>query len=283
MSRQQQWIGVAAFVGVLALPATVAVQSDSNGRGPAGKEWPTVGGDWGNSRYSTLTQLTSENVAKLGGVWVSEKFDPAASSRAMPVIKDGMMFITAPPSIYALNAKTGAAVWRFQGGGRGRGAVRSDLGAPAREGVALGEGLVFVGLSDARLIALNEKTGELVWNQYIGDNPRDKGQVASGAPLYAGGLVSIGLSADNGWRGQIVALNPKTGKEAWRFFAVPGDGDEGHDTWPQNGVVWKRGGGAVWLAGTADPDLGTIYYVTGNGVPQHGGEGRAGDNLYLCS
>ena len=111
---------------------------------------------------------------------------------------------------------------------------------------------MFVGMSDARVIALNEKTGELVWNQYVGDNPRDKGQVASGAPLYAGGLVSIGLSADNGWRGQIVALDPKTGKEAWRFFAVPGAGEKGHDTWPPTDT-WKRGGGAVWLVGTADP------------------------------
>jgi alcohol dehydrogenase (cytochrome c) len=284
MSGHRRAIGIAALLCVVAAPVTVLVQSDSGARGPAGRDWPTVGGDWANTRYSALNQITTQNVARLGAVWTSQKFDSSASSRAMPVVKDGMMFVTVPPAIYALNAKTGTMVWRFQGGGgRGRGAVATGLGSPAREGVAVGEGLVFVGLSDARLIALNEKTGELVWNQYIGDNPRDKGQVASGAPLYAGGLVTIGLSADNGWRGQIVALNPKTGKEAWRFFAIPGDGDEGHDTWPQNGFTWKRGGGAVWLAGTADPDLGTLYYVTGNGVPQLGGEGRAGDNLYLCS
>src|SRR5437870_4494807 len=152
-----------------------------------------------------------------------------------------------------------------------------------REGVAVGDGLVFVGLSDARMIALNEKTGELVWNRYIGDNPRDKGQVASGAPLYAGGLVSIGLSADNGWRGQVVALDPKTGKEAWRFHVITGPGEKGHETWPSSSEGWRRGGGAVWLVGAADPELGAVYYATGNGVPQLGGEGRPGDNLYLCS
>jgi quinohemoprotein ethanol dehydrogenase len=281
--NRQHWIGVAALAGVLAMPVTVAVQSDGNGRAPAAREWPTVGGDWGNTRYSMLGQITAQNVTRLGGAWMSQKLDQAASSRAMPVVKDGMIFVTAPPAVYALNARTGTTIWRFQaGGGRGQAAAPNGLGSPAREGVAVGEGLVFVGLSDARIIALNEKTGELVWNQYVGDNPRDKGQVASGAPLYAGGLVSIGLSADNGWRGQVVALDPKTGKEAWRFFTVPGTGEKGHDTWPQT-ETWKRGGGAVWLAGTADPDLGTLYYVTGNGVPQLGGEGRAGNNLYLCS
>jgi alcohol dehydrogenase (cytochrome c) len=157
------------------------------------------------------------------------------------------------------------------------------MGSPAREGVAVAEGLVFVGLSDARLIALHEKTGELAWNQYIGDTPRDKGQVASGAPLYADGLVSIGLSADNGWRGRIVALDAKTGKQAWQFSSVAMPGDKAHDTWPANSTSWKYGGGAVWLAGAVDPDLDTLYYVTGNGVPQLAGEGRPGDNLYLCS
>jgi alcohol dehydrogenase (cytochrome c) len=283
MSSHYRWIGVAVLAVLMASPVGVQVQSRVNGAAPAMKGWPTVGGEWGNARYSTLGQITAQNVTRLGGAWMSQKFDQAAASRAMPVVKDGLIFFTVPPAVYALNAKTGATVWRFQaGGGRGQGAVPTGMGAPAREGVAVGDGLVFVGLSDARVIALNEKTGALVWNQYVGDNPRDKGQVASGAPLYAGGLVSIGLSADNGWRGQVVALDPKTGKEAWRFFVVPGTGEKGHDTWPQTDT-WKRGGGAVWLVGTADPDLGTVYYVTGNGVPQLGGEGRAGDNLYLCS
>jgi alcohol dehydrogenase (cytochrome c) len=273
---------VAALAAVLAVPVAVAVQS-GNTSAPAAQEWPTVTGP-GHMRYSPLSQITTQNVGRLGGAWTSEKLEAAATSRAMPVVKDGMMFFTAPPYVYALDAKTGKTIWRYgtrpaPSGGRGGAAPAS---APAREGVAVAEGLVFVGKSDARVIALREKTGELVWNQYLGDNPRDKGQVASGAPLYAAGLVSIGLSADNGWRGQIVALDPKTGKEAWRFFAVPGPGEKEHDTWPATGT-WRRGGGAVWLAGADDPETGSIYYVTGNGVPQLGGEDRAGNNLYLCS
>jgi len=277
MSGHYRWIVVAALAGVLARPAPVAMQPGDNRRLPAHKEWPTVAGDWGNTRHSTLSQINTQTIAKLGGAWMSQKFEPAAAARTMPVVRDGLMFLTVPPSVYALNAKTGATVWRFQGGGQ------TGMGNPAREGVAVGEGLLFVGLSDARVIALSEKTGALVWNQYVGDKARDKGQVASGAPLYAGGLVSIGLSADNGWRGQIVALDAKTGREAWRWFAIPAPGEPGSETWPNNSPIWQRGGGAVWLVGAADPDLGMVYYVTGNGVPQLAGEGRPGDNLYLVS
>ena len=113
---------------IVAMPVAVSVQSGSNGGAVGTKEWPTVGGEWGNSRHSELTQITTDNVAKLGGAWMSQKFDQAASSRAMVVEKDGLLFVTAPPSVYALNAKTGATVWRFQGA--------ADAGRPRRRGLA---------------------------------------------------------------------------------------------------------------------------------------------------
>ena len=156
------------------------------------------------------------------------------------------------------------------------------MGTPDREGVALGDGLVFFGTSDARVVALREDTGELVWNEYVGEDARDKGQGISGAPVYAGGIVSVGLSADNGWRGQVVGLDGKTGKEVWRWFAVPAPGEPGSETWPKT-AQWKFGGGALWLAGVADEEAGLVYYVTGNGVPQLSGENREGDNLYICA
>src|SRR5262249_8510285 len=89
--------------------------------------------------------------------------------------------------------------------------------------------------------------------------------------------------ADNGWRGQVVALDPKTGSEAWRFHVIPAPGEKGHDTWPQNSQVWQRGGGAVWLVGAAGPGQNTRYYATRNRGPPVAGEVRPGDNLYLCS
>ena len=124
--------------------------------------------------------------------------------------------------------------------------------------------------------------GGYLTNVVSGNKSREPTGGASGAPLYVNGLVSIGLSADNGFRGQVVAVDAKTGREAWRFFVVPAPGEPGSETWPKNNA-WKRGGGAVWLVGASDPDLGLVFYATGNGVPQYGGEGRPGDNLYLCS
>jgi glucose dehydrogenase len=151
-------------------PADVNVQSGDDARRPAGREWPAVSGDFGNTRHSTLRQVSTENVAKLGGAWNSGKFESGSGgTRTMPVVHDGLMFLTASPSVYALDARTGARVWRFQAG------AQAGMGGPAREGVAVGDGLVFVGLSDARVIALREKTGELVWNKYVGDKARDKG------------------------------------------------------------------------------------------------------------
>src|SRR5262245_60920806 len=259
MNAHHRVLMLATLAVALAIRVVAAMQS--GGAGSTSNEWPAVGGDGGNTRYSTLAQLTTSNVTKLGAAWTT-RLDNAVSSRAMTVVKDGMIFVTASPSVYAFDVKTGARMWRFQTSG-GRGQAPTGMGAPGREGVAVAEGMVFAGLSDARVIALNEKTGQLVWNKYFGDNPRDKGQVASGAPMYAGGLISIGLSADNGWRGQVVAFDPKTGNEAWRFHVIPAPGEKGHETWPQNSTTWERGGGAVWLVGASEPDQNTIYYVTG--------------------
>ena len=131
-------LGIGAAVVVLALPVTVAVQSDAGGRAVAGREWPAVGGDAGNARYSTLTQITPGNVGRLGGAWTSPKFEPAGSARAMTVVKDGMIFVSLPPSVYAFNAKTGATAWRFQaGGGRGQAAAQTGLGSPAESDVLM--------------------------------------------------------------------------------------------------------------------------------------------------
>ena len=238
----------------------------------AAGQWSTVGGDSGNTRYSSLAQINSQNVAKLGAAWVSEKVG-VTSSRAMPVVDSGLLFLTAPPYVYAVNISTGKIAWRY---------TASPGGAPAREGVTVGEGLVYVGLYDGNLIALREETGELVWKTYLGDAVHEPSAGASGAPLYADGLVSIGLNADYGYRGRIVAVDAKTGREVWRFLVVPAPGEPGSETWPKNDA-WKHGGGAVWLVGASDPDLGVVYYVTGNAVPQYAGENRPGANLYTDS
>lgn len=241
--------------------------------------WTTVGGDSGNTRYSSLSQISAQNVTKLGGAWVSEKITPPPSSRAVPVIDNGLIIFTAPPFIYAVNLSNGQVAWKYRAA-PGEGGLFGPPGSPAREGVAVGEGLVFAGLSDSNLIALREDTGEVVWKVSLAAPSGEPTGAPSGAPLYADGLVSIGTNADYGYRGQIVAFDAKTGHEAWRFYVVPSPGEPGFNTWPKNNNAWKHGGGAVWLVGASDPEMGVVFYATGNAVPQYGGENRPGDNLY---
>lgn len=276
------------IAGAIAVTATALVRTQSGGLSPAAKEWAAVSGDLGNTRYTTLTQINRDTLGKLKGAWQSARFDDGGGGRAMPVVKDGMLFMTGGSYVYAYDAKTGATIWKHQTGASPPSPgltdfTRPEQGLPAREGVAVGDGMVFVGLSNAHVIALEEKTGKQIWDVYGGIDPPRPGQGVSGAPVYAGGLVFVGTSADPGFRGKVVAVDGKTGRKVWEWFAVPNPGDPGHDTWPKNNDSYKIGGGALWLVGAADPELGLVYFGTGNGVPQYAGDERAGDNLYLCS
>jgi alcohol dehydrogenase (cytochrome c) len=288
MTQHHRHALVACLAAVLAAGSPHVLRSADSDARLASKEWSTVSGDLGNTRYSTLTEINRDTVNRLAGAWISPKFDAVGAGRAMPVVKDGLLFITAGSSIYAFDAKTGTTTWKHQTDTPPESAAlaeynRAGRGLPNREGVAVGEGLVFTGLTNSRVIALKEKTGEVAWDVYVGIEPARAGQGVSGAPVYANGLVFVGTAGDTGFRGKVVALEAQTGKKAWEWFAVAGPGDRGHDTWPKNSDSWKTGGGAVWLVGAADLDLGLVFFGTGNGVPQYAGDTRAGDNLYLCS
>lgn len=287
---------VAILAGILLLPAFAAVQSDQDGRQPPARDWTLFGGDWTNSRYSALSQINTQNVKTLSGAWMM-KFEANASSRSTPLVKDGVMFVSAGSRLYALNAKTGTPVWtwrpsdaapaRLEAAGIGD-LLNAGFGIPNPPGPALGEGLVFVGLMDGHVAAVRQKTGELVWTSMIGYTPARTGQAVSGSPTYANGVVFAGLAnGDWAFSGKVVALDAKTGKQLWSFSTIPGPGELGHDTWPTKdpkyGDVWKQGGGGVWHSGTVDPDLGLVFFVTGNAVPMFGGEARKGDNLFTGS
>jgi len=136
----------------------------------------------------------------------------------MPVVRNGLLFITIGSSIYAYDAKTGAKAWQHQTDTPPETAAlseynRSGRGLPNREGVAVGEGLVFAGLTNARVIALKEKTGEVAWDVYVGIEPARAGQGVSGAPVYANGLVFVGTAGDTGFRGKVIALDAQNGAD----------------------------------------------------------------------
>jgi len=261
---------LAATIGAMSASA-----AEKNWTGPAGKDWPANGGGWSNTRFSTLDQINAGNVKTLGAAWMADLNGEVA--KGSPVVQDGMMFVAAGGGhLYALDVATGKTVWSLQPKGPGI--------DPRNRGLAVGDGKVFVGQSDGSVIAVDAKKGEQLWSTYIGDGPARFGMFVSAAPAYVNGLVIVGLaSGDAGIRGRVVALDSKTGKQVWLFNTIPGPGEPGHETWPQDSDSWKNGGAGVWMVPAVDPDLGLVYFGTSNAAPQYGGEVRAGDNLFTAT
>ena len=268
--------GALALTTALVLAAPAFAQSTDGWTRPAGKDWPTHSGDWSNTRHTALKQINLQNVKQLGAAWVQDF--ASETSRSTPIVSGGKMFVTAGTHVYALDPKTGAKLWT---------AEPSAPPSGMYKGVAVGEGLVYVGLSNARIAAFSQADGKFQWEAVVGDNPPLKGQAVPAGPVYVDGLIISGLAnGDYGLNGRILAFDAKTGKQKWRFNVIPGPGEKGHETWPTEGQyakVWERGGGGVWTMGAADPKLGLVYFGIGNPIPQWGGEERAGDNLYSGS
>jgi quinohemoprotein ethanol dehydrogenase len=272
-----------------AFPQWTSASSPTKDVGNFGaNDWPSVGGGLNNSRYSSLTQISTKNVKHLGTAWIHH-FDANQTSRVTPIVKDGVMFVTAQRAVYALNAKTGEMIWRYISPVRTSDPDPStrdgaSTAAPNFRGVSVGQDLVFVGLQDGHVIALNRRTGTLVWIHQTGVTEPKQGQSASAAPTYADGVVFSGLSnGDANLRGRVTAIEAATGKRLWQLFTVPAPGESGHETWPADSDVWRLGGGGVWTNVAVDRELGLAYVTTGNAVPAFAGELRPGDNLYTCS
>jgi alcohol dehydrogenase (cytochrome c) len=148
--------------------------------------------------------------------------------------------------------------------------------------VGLGDGRIYVGQLDGKLVALDQRTGETLWATQA-ERWQD-GFSITAAPLYYDGLVVTGFSgAEYGIRGRVKAFDAKTGELVWTFYTIPGPGHVGHDTWPDDNDVWTRGGASVWQTPAVDPELGLIYFSTGNPGPDFNGAVRAGDNLFSSS
>ena len=238
---------------------------------PAG--WPAVNGAE-NQRYSPLKQIDTKTVAKLGAAQIIDGLAPSTAPRSVPVVDGDLMLVPSVRYIYGVDLASGKVAWK------------ADAGAgPSRGGLAVGGGMVFIGVggNEPSLVAIDEKTGAVLWKSALAPSSGEPTGQASGAPLYSNGVVSIGTNADYGYRGQIVAFDAKTGKEAWRWYATPQPGQPGSETWPKDNNAWLHGGGAIWLDGAYDPKLDADIYVTGNAVPQYGGEYRPGDNLFTDS
>ena len=202
---------------------------------------------------------------------------PYTGLEATPVVSGGVMYISGPNQVYAVDARSGQEIWRYSRPRSNAPDVAGDALKGANRGVALLGDRVFVTTDDAHLLSLDRLTGALRWDVYMPEEPQHYGSTA--APLVAGDLVISGIAgADQGIRGFVVAYHAMTGQLAWRHWTVPREGEPGSDTWRGKAVVF--GGGSTWLTGSYDAGTGTLYWPTGNPYPDSDGSERVGDNLY---
>ena len=247
--------------------------------------WPTNGGNVLNQRYSPLQQITRDNVADLKGVWRARLggsgVGPQYSGEAQPIVYDGVVYIiTGADDVFAISVETGETLWTYKAGLDP--SITTVCCGWTSRGLGLGEGKIFVGQLDGRLIALHQRTGDIVWETQA--ERWEEGFSITGAPLYYDGLVITGFAgAEFGIQGRVKAYDADDGSHVWTFFTVPNPGEVGHDTWPQDNEVWKHGGASVWQTPAVDPELGLIYFSTGNPGPDFNGAVRAGDNLFSVS
>jgi quinohemoprotein ethanol dehydrogenase len=277
---------VAMLVLQMVAPAGAAdPEIDRLLRSPVGKDWVTNGGNLTNQRYSTLKQIDTSNVKQLKGAWMtrlkSSGLGGKYSFEASPLVKDGIMYvITGNDDVFALNAKTGEILWEYWSGIDQK--ISTICCGWVNRGLAMGEGMLFFGQLDANVVALDMKTGKVRWKKPI--EKWENGYTITSAPLYYDGMVYSGIAGGEfGVRGRLTALDAKTGEILWRWYTLPGPGEIGSDTWPAGTDHAMRGGATIWNTPALDPDLGLVYFATGNCGPDYDGSMREGDNLFCAS
>ncbi|HET7923799.1 MAG TPA: PQQ-binding-like beta-propeller repeat protein, partial [Rhodanobacteraceae bacterium] len=252
---------------------------------PPTDSWPTNGGNLYNQRYSPLNQIDTSNVARLKGVWRTRLRGsgaaPQYSGEGQPIVDDGVAYLsTGANDVFALSIDSGEILWQYTAN------LPAELPSVCcgwnNRGVAIDENNVFMGRLDGKLVALDRKSGAPVWTIQA-ESPKENFSITP-APVYYDGLVITGFAgADRGTRGRVKAYDARDGRLVWTFYTIPGPGEPGHETWPQDNDAWKYGGAAVWQTPAVDPELGLIYFSTGNAGPDYNGTVRAGDNLYSVS
>ncbi|MGC2763946.1 MAG: PQQ-dependent dehydrogenase, methanol/ethanol family [Candidatus Acidiferrum sp.] len=244
---------------------------------PVGKDWPSYNGDYTGRRYSSLNQINVNDVGQLRAHWVFHAPN-SDSLEVTPVVVDGLMFVTSANDAYALDSQTGKVVWRYsrpvtEG-------LIDDASQHHNRGVGVWHSRIYMETDNAHLLCLDARSGHLLWDVAYTDGSKNWG--ATSAPLVVKDKVLVGTSGgDDGVRGFVAAYDAETGEQAWRFWTIPGPGEEGSASWP--GDLYLHGCGTTWMPGTFDPELNTIYWGTSNPCPDFDGDVRPGDDLYTDS
>ncbi len=281
-------LALTLIVALETLPLAIAAETRMDDT-----SWPSYGGDYSEQRFSPLSEISDENVGKLGLSWYVD-LEGVRTLEATPLLIGGVLYFSANDSVvYAVEAGSGRLLWKYDPEVWKVAGKRYRQVFHVNRGVAYWAGRIYVGTFDGRLIALDAGNGQLVWSvQTLDDGATG---YITGAPRAYNNKVIIGNGGtENGRsRGFVTAYDTESGEQVWRFYTVPGDPADGFEndamamaakTW--TGEWWKHGGGGtVWNAITYDPELDRIYIGTGNGSPWNhrvrspGG----GDNLFVCS
>lgn len=291
-----------AGAGIKANPMpkfTNVTQSMLNNAGKDSKNWLLPNGGYDQTRHSAAAQINTGNVSKLRPAFVFQT-GIVESMETAPIVVDGVMFVTTSYNhVYAINAVTGEQYWHYK---HKIGPVSTYCCGPNNKGVAVSEGKVFMGTLDAKLVALDAKTGKRLWETEIADP--ELGYSETMAPSVVDGKVLIGTNGgEYGVRGFVKAYDANSGKLVWTFHTIPEKGHEG--VWAENdatgrnmkrdiaaekaalakngGDFYKTLGGGVWMTPAVDTKTKTVFFVVGNPSPDLYGAERPGDNLYTDS
>jgi PQQ-dependent dehydrogenase (methanol/ethanol family) len=255
--------------------------------------WLTYGHDYTNQRFSPLAQITPGNIAHLVPAFVFQTGVVAAFETTPIVAGDSMYITTAYDHVFALNAKTGEQAWAYQQ------KLNKTIFCcgPVNRGVAIADGVLFLGTLDGKLVALDQATGSVKWSVQVGDN--NAGYSLTMAPLAYKDVVLVGgAGGEYGVRGSVTAYHRSDGSLAWRWYSTNADTWAGNwskttpdgvdlhrdiaaekAAWPKYKDAWKTGGGATWMTPAIDPAMDAIFITTGNPSPDLFGDVRPGDDV----
>ncbi|HVY95267.1 MAG TPA: acido-empty-quinoprotein group A [Bryobacteraceae bacterium] len=277
-----------SLTAVLLGNAQQVTQADLNH--PKPDSWPTFNGDYSGKRYSPLKQIHSGNVQNLTLAWIGRvnmQSTPTytggegpvpqgmvANNRGTPLLVDGVLYMTEPNAMFAIDARTGREIWHYAW----KGLPAESLG---NRGAGIYGDWLYFETPDCHLVSLDRKTGKERFNQVIADVKQD--HWCSFPPTVIKNHVIVGVGGDFlDMANYIESRDPETGALQWHTWTTAHPGDPGFSTWP-NEQAAAHGGGGVWTAPTYDPELNLLYVGTGNVEPTFVGQSRPGDNLYTCS
>ncbi|MFI5914366.1 PQQ-binding-like beta-propeller repeat protein [Dactylosporangium sp. NPDC051541] len=273
MDRRQILKGAAAAAVApgFAAEAGAAGHVPASCTAPVARDFPKVGGNYGNQNFSALIRIQRGSLSRLGGAWVNriEGGLTTGTNQSTAVAVGGMLYIeSALGNVHAVDGVTGATKWTYH----------QTRGTLTRRGVAVGQGLVFTHGKGNWLIALDQATGAVVWEVQI----NGYGNMEKVAITYHDGRLHLGTHDSD--RAAAVAVNATDGTVAWHFWGIPGPGEPGNETW--EGDSWQTGGATPWMHPALDPELGLIYWTFGNARGSRSsqdGSLRGGTNLYSSS